>query len=102
MYAPKSTGSAKGSLAGGANALEASGSSSGGVFNNNPLRNTVIGLGTATGVLLFVVVGLLVAMARRGRRRSDTRGTTFVPEARGYPYALPYDDHHARKSTDKL
>lgn len=107
MYAPKSTAGAKGSLAG-TTALEASnGSSSGISFNDNPLRDTVIGLAAAAGALLLAVIALFIMMARRDRSGvraapfADQSRDSFVSDARGYPYVTPYDDH-ARKSTDKL
>ena len=101
MYAPKSTASSKGWLAG-SNALEVSGSS-GLTFDNNPLRGTVIGLGTTTGVLVLGVIGLLFVLTRRRQAgiRAAGQGDKFITVARGYPYATPYDDH-AAGSAEKL
>jgi len=80
-------------------AVAGSSSSSGSMdvpFDQNPLKGTVIGLGTASGVLLVAVVGLIGMMCfRRSVRAVPSAAARFPSDmsaARGYPYATPYDD----------
>jgi len=63
-------------------------------FEQNPLRHTVIGLGTLSSVLFIAVIGLVGLMfcRRRSARIAPPAGTHFPTEARGYPYDTPYDD----------
>jgi hypothetical protein len=72
-------------------------------FSQNPLRATVIGLGTVVAALALAVIGLLVLMAMR--RRSGVKvGTRFPSGTSGQPYTYgtPYDEAESlRRSTDK-
>jgi len=63
-------------------------------FEQNPLKGAVIGLGVAAIALLIAVVGLVGMMCcRRGSpRAAPPAAAHFGTEARGYPYATPYDD----------
>jgi hypothetical protein len=63
-------------------------------FNKNPLKGAVIGLGAAAGALLIAVVGLVGMMCYRRRSARPYVAPHFpsdTDEARGYPYATPYD-----------
>jgi hypothetical protein len=74
-------------------------------FDQNPLKRTVIGLGAAAGALLIAVIGLVGMMCCRRRAVRASPAVVHLPtEARGYPFATPYDDAEgfaARQSMDR-
>jgi hypothetical protein len=74
-------------------------------FAQNPLRPAVIGLSTATAVLLLTVISLLVLMARRHLGVKASAHPPGQTEVRRYSYATPYDNSEglpSRRSMDKV
>jgi len=65
-------------------------------FEKNPLKGTVIGLGTTASALLLAVIALVGMMFCRRRAVRAAPSAVHFPgdmtAARGYPYATPYDD----------
>ena len=57
-------------------------------FNQNPLKDVVIGLGATSAALMMVSMGMLIMLCMR--RRNSTR--SYAPPPISAYYTTPYDD----------